>query len=274
MRSAYQLIFQAKNNPDGNGRSSTSSTSHFWTHLMYNNILLTWKNLSERITSTSLCCAICLGSGEDILQVFFYTEIWLNSDFSHLVNLFLSQVSYHAILEQMIGWPTYDSSWFAYFLCFLLSKYADRPKCSNRWSLVQGKRNFGAPPGKISSYWTYQTQYATAYSIAQDGCRWRPLDANQLKLNVDATWTTDGAIRLSFTVASTLSHSSEHEETLAIREGFRLAGRFDYTNYILESECKVVIDQLLARSGILGPLEHIHEQILSLIDRQSVIFFI
>lgn len=46
--------------------------------------------------------------------------------------------------------------------------------------------------------------------------------------------------------------------------------RFGYTNYILESDCKIVIDQLLTRFGTLDPLGHIHQQILSLIDRQSV----
>lgn len=104
-------------------------------------------------------------------------------------------------------------------------------------------------------------------------------------MNVNAIWTTDGAgvgglirdhfgrVRISFTVALTLSHSQERTETVAIRESFRLARKFGYTNYTLERDCKMFVDQLLARSEILGPLGHIHQQIVFLIDRQSVILF-
>lgn len=117
----------------------------------------------------------------------------------------------------------------------------------------------------------------------QDRCHWRPPHANRFKMNVDATWTVDGAgvgsltrdhfgwVRLSFKVALALSHSPEHAETVVLREALRLTGRFGYTNYILASgECKVVIDLLLARSGTLDPLGHIHEQILPLINRQAI----
>lgn len=74
------------------------------------------------------------------------------------------------------------------------------------------------------------------------------------KLNVDAAWKTDGAgnsglirdhlgrVRISFMVALAHSHSLEHAETVAIHEGLRLAENFDYSNYTLERDCKVVID--------------------------------
>lgn len=35
----------------------------------------------------------------------------------------------------------------------------------------------------------------------------------------------------------------------------------------------MVIDQLLSRSGTLGRLRHIHQQILFLLDRQSIFLF-
>lgn len=61
-------------------------------------------------------------------------------------------------------------------------------------------------------------------------------------------------MRFSFTMALAYSHSPEHAETIAIREGLRQAERFGYTNYILESDCKGIIDQLLAWSRTLGSL--------------------
>ncbi|KAI5675866.1 hypothetical protein M9H77_06816 [Catharanthus roseus] len=241
---------KAKNNPYGSESSSASSTSHFLTHLwglhtisklrmflrrMYNNILPTRKNLSRKITSILPCCAIYPGNMEDILHIFFQCrvaiKIWLNSDFSHFVNLFLSQ---H--LQER-----------------------------------------SAPIGPIRS------NVQLPIALTQDGCHSRPQDSNRFKLNVDAAWIAVGAgvvdliryhsgrVRLSIIVALDFSHSSEHAETVVIREGFRMAERFGYTHYILESDCKVVIDQLLTRLETLGPLGHIHEQILSLIHRQSVI---
>lgn len=73
VRSAYKLIFQAKNNLTRSESSSTSSTSHFFAHLcglhtapklkvflrrLYNNILPMRKNLPRRIITISLCCAM------------------------------------------------------------------------------------------------------------------------------------------------------------------------------------------------------------------------
>lgn len=78
-------------------------------------------------------------------------------------------------------------------------------------------------------------------------------------------------MRLSLMVALAHSYSLEHVETVAIRQGLRLVERFSHSNYTLKSNCKGVINQLLARSGALSSLRHIHQQILSLIDKQSVV---
>lgn len=114
----------------------------------------------------------------------------------------------------------------------------------------------------------------------QDGCHRRSSETDRFKLNVDAAWIADSGgvgglirdhfnrMRISFTVALAQSLSPEHAETVTIHEGLCLAERFGYTNYTL---CKVVIDQLLARFQILGPLGNIHQQILSFVDRQFVI---
>lgn len=59
----------------------------------------------------------------------------------------------------------------------------------------------------------------------------------------------------------------------AVHEGLSQAEIFSYTNYTLESDCKMVIDQLLTQSESLNSLGHIHRQIISLVDRQSVVLF-
>ncbi|KAI5649120.1 hypothetical protein M9H77_35125 [Catharanthus roseus] len=70
-----------------------------------------------------------------------------------------------------------------------------------------------------------------------------------------ATETCDGA-----SVGGLIrDHLGRHAETIAIRESLRLTRRFGYTNYTVESDCKAIIDQLQARSGILGSLGHIHQ---------------
>lgn len=78
-----------------------------------------------------------------------------------------------------------------------------------------------------------------------DGCHWRPLEIERFKLNIDAAWTVNCAgiggiirdhlerVQISFTTALAHSHSPEHAETIAIREGLRLAERFGYTNFTL-----------------------------------------
>lgn len=165
------------------------------------------------------------------------------------------------------------------------SGQADRPEYSHGRSFVQGKGYFGASPGNISSYQTYQTRYAIACSI---NIGWMPLettDTKRFNLNIDPTWTAHsanfgglirdhfGRVRFSFIIALAHLHSPEHVETVAIRKGLHLARRFGYTNHILESDYKVVIDKLLAQSRILGPLGQIHQQIFSLIDN-SLLFYL
>lgn len=68
-----------------------------------------------------------------------------------------------------------------------------------------------------------------------------------------------GKVRLLFTVALAHLYSPKHAETIAIWEGLRQGRRFGYTNCTLENDCKGVIDQLLARSGTLVSLGHIHQ---------------
>lgn len=118
------------------------------------------------------------------------------------------------------------------------------------------------------------------------GCHWRLSDTYRFKLNVDTAWTADGTgvgslirdhlgrVRISVIVALTHSHSPKYTETFAICEGLRLAERFGYINYTVENDYKVVIDQLLVWSGILSSLRHIHEQILSLVDKQCVFYLL
>ncbi|KAI5666768.1 hypothetical protein M9H77_16621 [Catharanthus roseus] len=276
MRSAYRLIFQAKNNPTRSKSSSTSSTSLFWTHLwgldtapkvkvflwrLYNNILPTRKNLSQRITSISQCCAMCPKNEEDILHTFLQCRIaretWLNSDFSHLVNLFLRTAPYQVILEKMISWAAHDSSQFAYLLCCIwstfLSRYAGRPECSNRRNFMQRQRKLGASSGNQYLQKPTRINMRQLVVLEEDGCHWRPLDTDRFKLNVDTAWIADGTnvggligdhlgrVQISFIVALAHSHSLEHTKTVAIH----LAEKFGYNNYNLESDCKVVIDKLL-----------------------------
>ncbi|KAI5676888.1 hypothetical protein M9H77_07838 [Catharanthus roseus] len=110
----------------------------------------------------------------------------------------------------------------------------------------------------------------------------RPLDLGKFKLNIDAAWSVDssgvggliqdhqGQVRLSFTTKLVHSTSPGHFETVAIQEGLWLAERFGYSGFILENDCKGVVDQLRSRSGPLGLLGHIHEQIFSLVDKLNV----
>ncbi|KAI5661614.1 hypothetical protein M9H77_20937 [Catharanthus roseus] len=207
---------KTKNNSDGSGCSSTSTTLHFWTHL--------WGlHTAPKTTLILPYCALCPGSEEDILHVFFRcrvaTKTWLNSDFSHLVNFFLCQALY-----------------------------------KGKGILKHHQESAAAPIGPT------RPNVRLPIISTQDRWHWRP--------------DHFGRVRILFTVASMLSHAPEYAETVAIREGLILARKFGYTNYILENDCKVVIDKLLARFGTLVPLGHIHQQILSLIDRQFVILSI
>lgn len=150
--------FQAKNNPIRSESSSTYSTSHFWTHLWGLHIApkvnvlenvqqyppYTKKSITEDHFNIAMLCHM-LGSEEDILHTFLQcqiaTEIWLNSNFLHLVNLFLSQVSHQAIIELIIGWPACDNAWFAYFL----------------WYIWNSRNNIlfqNTPPVSLTNYFT------------------------------------------------------------------------------------------------------------------------
>lgn len=68
-----------------------------------------------------------------------------------------------------------------------------------------------------------------------------------------------GRVWISSSTALAHSHSPEHVETIAIWDGLRLAKRFGYANFTLESDCKVAIDQLLSRSDLLSTLGHVHK---------------
>lgn len=156
----------------------------------------------------------------------------------------------------------------------------------------------GGPIGRISSKGKGVQQHPQGISesigptkpnrrhlvlLAQEERYWRPPNMSRFKLNIDAAWTADsagvgglimdhfGRMRFSFTIALASSHSPKHVEMIAIVEGFRMAERFGYTNYTLESDCKGVIDQLRARLGFLSSLGHIHQRILDLVDRQSIV---
>lgn len=75
---------------------------------------------------------------------------------------------------------------------------------------------------------------------------------DRFKINVGTAWKADGAgigglikdhlvrMHLSFTMALTHLYSPKHAEMVAIREGLRQVEQFGYTNYILESDCKVI----------------------------------
>lgn len=95
----------------------------------------------------------------------------------------------------------------------------------------------------------------------------------KFKLNVDTTWNEDsagigglirdhqGQVQLSFTRQIVHSPLPKHAETVAIREGLRLAERFGYADFIIER-----IDKLKSRSSVLSFLGYIHGQIFSLVD--------
>lgn len=68
-------------------------------------------------------------------------------------------------------------------------------------------------------------------------------------------------VQISFTTVLAHSPSPEHAEMIAINEGLHLVERFGYTNQTLESDCKVVINQL----------GHVHQQILSLVNMWFVV---
>lgn len=110
---------------------------------LYNNILPTWKNLSRRVTSILPCCDICSKSKEDTLCTFFWCRMaaktWLNSNFSHFVNLFLSPATYKAILEQMFSGSSQDSAQCTYFLWCIWSSRNNMPFRNitpNYWQII------------------------------------------------------------------------------------------------------------------------------------------
>ncbi|KAI5661195.1 hypothetical protein M9H77_20518 [Catharanthus roseus] len=237
----------SKNNPTGSESSSTSSTSRFWTHLwglhtapkvklflwrLYNNILPTRKNLSWRITSISPCCAMCPKSEEDILHIFFRCRIATET---------WSNLDFSRLVNLFLSPMTHQAileqmiSWPAHdsarFAYFLCCIW----NCRNNMI-------FQHIPPDHSKIILQATDVSVVPSV--------PVGGISCKAN---------------------SHSPEHAEMIAIWEGLCLAKRFGYTNYIIESNCKVFIDQLQAQSGILSSLGHIHQQILSLVDRQSVV---
>lgn len=63
------------------------------------------------------------------------------------------------------------------------------------------------------------------------------------------------------------SCSTEHAETIAVREGLKLAAHFGYSGFNIGSECKGVINQLQSRSEALSSLDTSLERFLpSMID--------
>lgn len=63
----------------------------------------------------------------------------------------------------------------------------------------------------------------------------------------------------------------KHTEAIAIREGLRVADRFDFTAFFIQSDCKIVVNQLHSSSGKLGPIRHSFDQIMVLLDRLQVL---
>lgn len=74
------------------------------------------------------------------------------------------------------------------------------------------------------------------------------------KINVSSAWIVhkvgiggfirdhQGRMWIFFSNVLPYLHLLEYAATITIRDGLRLTERFDYTNSILESHCKVVIN--------------------------------
>lgn len=82
-----------------------------------NNILLTCKKLSRRISSVQSYCPLCSDHVGDMAHIFFQCQLaernMVKLPFSHLQDIFQGSAS---VLERMIEWPVFDSSHFAYIL--------------------------------------------------------------------------------------------------------------------------------------------------------------
>lgn len=79
-----------------------------------------------------------------------------------------------------------------------------------------------------------------------------------------------GQVRIAFTRRLMHSPFLEHAETVAIQEGLRLAQRFSFFVFTVQSDCRGVIDQLKSRLAVLGSLGYIHSQIFSQVDRLNI----
>lgn len=105
-----------------------------------------------------------------------------------------------------------------------------------------------------------------------DGWHWIPLDVGPFKLNVGAFWSMSSSsygglirdhhrrVRITFIAIIMHSLSPKHAE-IVVCEGLKLAKRFGYNNFTLESDCKGVVDQLKSHLGVHGPLGYVHKLI-------------
>lgn len=78
-------------------------------------------------------------------------------------------------------------------------------------------------------------------------------------------------MRIAFTGLISQSYSPEHAKIIAICEGVKFAKRFGYSGFIIESDCKGVINNFSPVLRALSHLGHIHGQLFTLIDRLQVL---